>query len=182
MRRGACILGLALLVGCGDSGPDVPVPDRPDALKSAPAVRALRRLYDGAPPVIPHRPMGMTCTQCHSERGMDVADVGFAPPMPHELTAGLSAMSRCMQCHVYRTTDASFVATRFEGLRQNLRKGRRLTDLSPPVLPHPVFMRENCIACHSGPAAREEIRTPHPERTRCLQCHVERVTMAEFSR
>ena len=24
---------------------------------------------------------------------------------------------------------------------------------APPVMPHPVFMRENCVACHSGPAA-----------------------------
>ena len=33
-------------------------------------------------------------------------------------------------------------------------------------------MRENCAACHDGPGAREEIRTSHPERTRCRQCHV----------
>jgi cytochrome c-type protein NapB len=33
-------------------------------------------------------------------------------------------------------------------------------------------MRENCAACHSGPGARAEIITTHPERVRCRQCHV----------
>jgi cytochrome c-type protein NapB len=41
-------------------------------------------------------------------------------------------------------------------------------------------MRENCAACHAGPAAREEIRTSHPERTRCRQCHVEVTARSEF--
>lgn len=71
----------------------------------------------------------MTCTECHNERGMEVADVGFAPP----------------------------------------------------TIPHKTFMRENCTACYSGAAAREEIRTPHPERSRCRQCHVPTLTRAEFS-
>jgi predicted CXXCH cytochrome family protein len=45
-------------------------------------------------------------------------------------------------------------------------------DGAPPTIPHKVFMRENCGACHVGPGAREEILTTHPERTRCRQCHV----------
>ena len=73
-----------------------------------------------------------------------------------------------------------FVANAFVGLRQDLRKGQRLTDYSPPVIPHKTFMRENCTACHTGPAAREEIRTPHPERARCRQCHVAVTTLATF--
>ena len=55
-----------------------------------------------------------------------------------------------------------------------------LNPLAPPVMPHSAFMRENCLACHSGPAAREEIRTPHPERPRCGQCHVQQVTRDLF--
>jgi cytochrome c-type protein NapB len=43
-------------------------------------------------------------------------------------------------------------------------------------------MRENCTACHDGPAAREEIRTPHPERVRCRQCHLTVATTATFER
>jgi cytochrome c-type protein NapB len=109
-----------------------------------------------------------------------VAGLGFAPPSPHETTTGLSATSRCRQCHVEQTTTDSFVANDFEGLRQDLRPGRRSSAQAPPVMPHPRFMRENCSACHSGLAAREQIRTPHPERVRCAQCHVEQTTGSSF--
>lgn len=152
---------LAVACGAGASDPRTPAVER-----------AERRLYDGAPPVVPHTDFGMTCTECHNERGMQVTDVGYAPPSPHEITAGMSATSRCRQCHVFRITDEIFVASGFVGLRQDLRSGGRLHPLAPPTMPHKAFMRENCVACHTGPAAREEIRTPHPERTRCRQCHL----------
>lgn len=183
------LVGLVAVVGTGrfacreEPEPErVPVPGREGALKTAALARAQRRMYDGAPPVIPHERFSSDCTACHTERGMDVEGTGFAPPMPHEPTAGLSATSRCTQCHVFQLTDALFVASTFDGLRQDLRRGERLHDLAPPVIPHRVFMRENCVACHSGPAAREEIRSSHPERTRCLQCHVERVATDTFRR
>ena len=35
------------------------------------------------------------------------------------------------------------------------------------------------MACHGGPAAVEEIRTTHPERGNCRQCHVPAVTEEE---
>ena len=41
-------------------------------------------------------------------------------------------------------------------------------------------MRENCLACHTGPAVRQEIATTHPERSRCRQCHVEETSRSEF--
>ena len=44
----------------------------------------------------------------------------------------------------------------------------------------PNLSAETCAACHTGEAAREEIRTSHPERVRCRQCHLERVTTREF--
>jgi len=154
------------------------VPGREGSLKSAAVVRAERRAYDGAPPVIPHEAQGIECTACHNERGMDVPDLGFAPPMPHEFTDGMSAISRCEQCHVFHASDAVFVANSFNGLRQDLRRGDRLNPLAPPTRPHKTFMRENCSACHDGPAAREEIRTPHPDRIRCAQCHVAVTTTA----
>jgi cytochrome c-type protein NapB len=112
---------------------------------------------------------------------MAVADVGFAPPAPHLATRGMEAGARCEQCHVYRRSDDVWRESRFEGLAQDLRHGRRLTVTAPPVMPHAAFMRENCLACHGGPAAREEIRTSHPERARCRQCHVERQTSAVFA-
>ena len=92
----------------------------------------------------------------------------------------MSARSRCRQCHVLRRTEAIFVENTFVGLPQDLRHGRRLHIEAPPVIPHSVFMRENCVACHTGPAAREEIRTSHPERLRCRQCHLEQQTTSTF--
>jgi nitrate reductase cytochrome c-type subunit len=159
---------------------DIAVPGRPGAVKSSPAVRAKRRTFDGAPPVIPHRTFGAACTSCHTQRGMAVEGIGFAPPSPHIETVGMSAISRCQQCHVFRQTSSVWRQNGFEGLRQDLRHGARTHPYAPPVIPHRTFMRENCLACHSGPAAREQIRTPHPERMRCRQCHVEQRTAAEF--
>ncbi|KPJ88793.1 MAG: hypothetical protein AMS18_13120, partial [Gemmatimonas sp. SG8_17] len=82
--------------------------------------------------------------------------------------------------HVFHTTDDVFVPSDFVGLEQDLRVGGRLNPISPPTIPHRLLMRENCIACHSGPAAREEIRTAHPERVRCTQCHVPVSVRSEF--
>lgn len=181
-RARLVVLGvMALGLACAGPGADsVAVPGRADAVKTAAAARAERRAYDGAPPVVAHEDFQLTCTECHDREGMDVPDVGFAPPSPHEATAGMSAMSRCEQCHVFSLTDKIFMANRFAGLRQDLRSGARLNPFAPPTLPHKSFMRENCSACHAGPAAREEIRTSHPERVRCRQCHVPVTTRARF--
>lgn len=159
-----------LVAGCTDAR-SVDVPGRDDAVKSTAAVRAERRAYDGAPPTIPHRNFG-TCEACHDERGQSVEGVGFAPASPHDGTVRAGGTTRCRQCHVFVTTDALFVATEFEGLPQDLNAGDRVTTGAPPRIPHRILMRENCVACHDGPGAREEIRTSHPERWRCRQCHV----------
>ena len=173
-------LSLFLIAGCSQDRPMVEVPGTEGRLKSEAGERATRRAYDGAPPVIGHEDFGIECVGCHDDQGVEVPEVGFAPPMPHAETAGLAESSRCRQCHVFRVTDAVFVASTFEGLSQDLRHGARQHGNAPPTIPHKVFMRENCAACHTGPAAREEIRTSHPERTRCRQCHVEVVTRASF--
>ncbi len=171
-------LGLALVLALAAGCRDAPVA----SVKSAAVVRAARRAYDGAPPTIPHAPMGAECTACHNDRGLAVQGVGFAPPSPHELTPGLSSTSRCEQCHVYKRSEELFAESEFVPLAQDLRRGTRLYPGAPPVMPHAVNMRENCQACHAGPAAREEIRCTHPERARCGQCHVAAVTVAEFER
>jgi cytochrome c-type protein NapB len=159
-------------------------------VKTAASLRAERRLYDGAPPVIPHEEQSATCTSCHNQEGMAVAGLGFAPPSPHAATAGPKGgavrsgeVRHCRQCHVFRRVDDPqdlFVGNTFAGLRQDLRQGKRLNSIAPPVIPHRVFMRENCTACHSGPAAREEVRTSHPERANCRQCHLEQTTTETF--
>lgn len=166
-------------VGCGE-GAWVAV-EGTDALKSPAGVRAERRLYDGAPPVVPHQDFGSTCAACHDERGMSVSGLGFAPASPHDGTSMAGATQRCRQCHAFVLADDVFVGSTFEGLRQDLRPGGRLAANAPPTIPHLVLMRENCTACHSGPGARVEIVTSHPERERCRQCHVPVTTGSVFS-
>ncbi len=173
------ILLLCTCLSCGNSS--VPVPGSEDAYKTAAAERAKRRAFDGAPPVIAHEPLGADCSACHTMQGIHVEGLGFAPPSPHRETAGMSAISRCRQCHVFQVAATQFAESSFVGFQQDLRRGRRLYNGAPPVIPHQTFMRENCAACHSGPAAREEVRSSHPERIRCQQCHVDALTDAEFS-
>lgn len=175
MRCAAVMAIFALLLtACGDAG-ETPA----DAGKASATVRATRRAYDGAPPVIPHDSYDADCLTCHGGEGVSLPE-GYAPPMPHDATSGLSDSARCTQCHLWKKTDDLFVDSSFTGMAQDLRRGKRLHVLAPPVIPHRVFMRENCMACHTGPAAREEVRCSHPERTNCSQCHVERKSNTEF--
>lgn len=174
-------LAMPVIQGCDANRPIQSATKKAVATKTTAWIRAERRAFDGAPPVIPHEKLGASCTACHSKTGIQFGEMGFAPPMPHE-SSDTGRFSRCEQCHIYVQTQEIFVENTFVGLRQDLRKGRRLNELAPPVLPHPVFMRENCMACHTGPAAREEIRCTHPERVRCLQCHVPVTDTNEFER
>lgn len=178
-RSALAVSALALAAhACGAD--TVPVPGIETAVKSAAHVRAERRAYDGAPPTIPHQDFGMSCEACHNAEGQYVAAVGFAPASPHEDTPSVDATSRCRQCHVFVTAPGLFVASEFVGLEQDLRAGARATPGAPPTIPHRLLMRENCITCHAGPGAREEIRTGHPDRTRCRQCHIAVTTRAGF--
>src|SRR5688572_6625415 len=67
---------------------------------TASKVRAERRLYGGAPPVIPHPPLNITCMECHTATGKEAPPLGFAPANPHARTSGLSGTRNCQQCHV----------------------------------------------------------------------------------
>lgn len=163
----AALAGVVVLWACGTGAP---ASDHVVAGSPA-AVRASRRAYDGAPPTVPHPDPGAACSACHDADGQAIGD-RVAPASPHVGTANVAATQRCRQCHVFVTTDARFVQSRFIGLPQNLRSGRRATPGAPPTIPHRLLMRENCVACHAGPGVREEIRTSHPERQRCRQCHV----------
>lgn len=153
----------------------------PRPLKSSAAVRAERRAYEGAPPVVPHVPFGMACVACHADQAIQVPDVGLSPPMPHADTPGMSRDSNCRQCHVFRRTEELFVSSGFQGLAA-VGAGDRMFPGAPPRLPHRIFMREACAACHAGPAVREGIRCTHPDRARCLQCHVPVSAAGEFAR
>jgi len=103
---------------------------------------------------------------------MELPGRGYAPANPHLGTPKSNYTTRCRQCHVFAATTKVFVDNQFAGIAQDLRHGDRMYSGAPPVIPHRIVMRENCSACHSGPAARPEIRCTHPERTNCRQCHL----------
>ena len=122
--------------------------------------------------MIPHPDDARTsdCLSCH---GQNVTVGGVkAPRMSHE------KMLACRQCHVARAT--AFFAGRapggppptensFEGLASG--PGHRATPTAPPTVPHGTHMREACGTCH-GRWGQPGLRTSHPERVSCNQCHV----------
>ncbi|MDY8134920.1 nitrate reductase cytochrome c-type subunit [Aquimarina sp. 2201CG5-10] len=130
------------------------------------------RAYYGAPPFIPHpvkeeRSMGgNTCLQCHQNGGFVAKFEAYAPVTPHP------EMINCRQCHVAKTSETLFVQTAFTKEQAPKVGVNNALPGSPPMIPHPIQMRENCLACHAGPAAPKEIRVTHPERINCMQCHV----------
>lgn len=152
------------------------------------------RAYPGAPPRIPH---GLTprefqaggCNTCHERGGFSPRFEAYVPVTPHP------EMRPCLQCHV---GDAKLMAIPLPNTDPNARcrqchapDATRWTDSTlnwkpmawprvtrttrgrdPPPIPHALELRGNCLACHAAPAAVEEIRTAHPERADCRQCHV----------
>jgi cytochrome c-type protein NapB len=129
--------------------------------------------------VVPHQRFSRACESCHDGSGVAVPGLGVAPASPHGATRGMQA-ARCGQCHVERATNGEFRISRFEGRPQRVHPRPAAFPGSPPVMPHPGFMRESCASCHAGPGARPEIRTTHPERQRCRQCHVEQGAAGRF--
>lgn len=134
------------------------------------AQRAEHRAYDGAPPTIPHaidQRGAPSCLVCHQ----DGARVGerVAPAMSHPL------LSSCTQCHVVEADPRPLPqrtpppVNEFSGLPSS-GSGPRAWLGAPPQMPHGTAMRERCISCH-GPAGQPGLRTSHPERDNCLQCH-----------
>lgn len=155
--------------------------------------RALRA-YPGAPPRIPHgldtdefRATG--CNTCHERGGYSPRFNAYTPVTPHpeledclQCHAGDAAIvgvtfldsdpdAACRQCH----TPSAMVAPRvaldwrpaaWPELTQPVPGG------GPSVIPHDLQLRGNCLACHMGPAAVAGMRTTHPERANCRQCHV----------
>ncbi len=128
------------------------------------------RAFPGAPPIIPHELLtegigGNSCLQCHENGGYVEKFKSFAPVTPHP------ELINCRQCHVKPKVNFSFSASEWEkfphpAIHQTALPG------SPPLIPHDLQMRENCLACHAGPAAPKEILVTHPSRVNCRQCHV----------
>jgi cytochrome c-type protein NapB len=143
--------------------------------KAAVERRASLRAYDGAPPVIPHgidTLSSASCLSCHSQDG----NLVIGGKRPAEISHPW--VTNCTSCHVPADglrqitepiTDRLNVENAFVGKR-SAGAGPRAYGTAPPTTPHPVWMRQNCMACH-GPGREQAIRTSHPERQNCLQCH-----------
>ncbi|GAA4272838.1 nitrate reductase cytochrome c-type subunit [Aquimarina gracilis] len=145
------------------------------------------RAYYGAPPFIPHPVKeemsigGNTCLQCHQKGGFVPKFNTYAPITPHP------EMINCRQCHVKKTSEALFAQNNFAKTQAPKVGVNNALPGSPPMIPHQIQMRENCLSCHAGPAAPKEIRVTHPERINCMQCHVPNnaqpdINMAIFTR
>ena len=128
------------------------------------------RAFYGAPPSIPHDVAEMnmganSCLKCHDNGGFVAKYNAYAPVSPHP------EKINCRQCHVPEKTEGLFVDTKWTRTK-GARIGNRALVTSPPVIPHQIQLRENCLSCHAGPSAPKEIRTSHPNRINCRQCHV----------
>jgi cytochrome c-type protein NapB len=141
-----------------------------------------RRAFPGAPPAIPHPLLedksmgGQGCLGCHKDGGYVPPLKAYAPVSPHP------QMENCRACHVAAEKDATtFRASDFHKIQAPAIDGQQLPG-GPPPIPHSLQMRENCLACHAGPAAPSEIRTAHPERGNCRQCHVPNEDTPVFAR
>lgn len=139
--------------------------------------RASRRAFDGAPPVVPHpvdAASSANCRVCH-EAGLAVREV-VAPRMSHP------ELGNCTQCHVPAVgglaqvevggleASREFGQNTFRG-RASAGRGGRVWAGAPPTIPHGEWMRQNCSSCH-GATGQIGLRTSHPERVLCTQCHV----------
>ena len=133
------------------------------------------RQYPGSPPHVPHavpvffREDNEDCIACHEEGGYDGEKDAYAPVTPHPENES------CFQCHVPRRTEKLFVGTTWQSINPP-KLGRSQLGGSPSTIPHSLQLREDCIACHTGPAAVAEIRVEHGSRGNCRQCHVPMVT------
>ena len=137
------------------------------------------RQYPGSPPRIPHKVdlsfsgNETDCLSCHAKGGYSPEFGKFVPVTPHPEN------SLCYQCHVPLTEEKPFVATSWQSIEPP-RLGRSFLSSSPPTVPHSLQLRENCIACHTGPGAVAEIRVAHASRGNCRQCHVPAVQTDEL--
>jgi nitrate reductase (cytochrome), electron transfer subunit len=128
------------------------------------------RQYPGSPPYIPHEIKEADlaeadCLACHGSGGWTEELKRHTPITPHpEQTA-------CRQCHVGMTEVTLFTDIDWMSIPPP-RLGRSELPGGPTPIPHNLQMRENCMACHVGPATVSAIRVEHPSRGNCRQCHV----------
>ncbi|MCP3915779.1 MAG: hypothetical protein GY711_09505 [bacterium] len=142
--------------------------DREAARAASLAARATRRAFEGAPPVMPHSALfgdgSKECVDCHTN-GMRLGE-RVAHPMSHP------PLANCTQCHI-ESRHRDFPPPRpvESGFRGRAAPAPPPVGAGPPVIPHQVLMRGRCLSCH-GEFGYPGLRTSHPERAACVQCHV----------
>jgi cytochrome c-type protein NapB len=130
------------------------------------------RAFPGAPPSIPHETLkegsigDNNCLKCHDNGGFVKKFNAYAPVTPHP------EMVNCRQCHVDQKTSGVFKENYFVKNSPPTVGNNQALLTSPPMIPHQIQMRENCLSCHAGPSAPKEILVTHPDRVNCRQCHV----------
>lgn len=135
------------------------------------AIRASRRAYNGAPPVIPHaveQTNDAACYVCHGEGA--VVGQRIANRMSH------GPLANCVQCHAASTPppfadpEQPGPSNSFVGLPAPV-SAERAFEGAPPVIPHSTWMRERCLSCHGGQVGWPGLEVTHRWRTNCVQCH-----------
>ena len=130
-----------------------------------------RRQYPGSPPFIPHPVEGKmfenssNCGSCHNKGGFVRKWSAYAPVTPHPERVS------CRQCHVPLKTAKLFKGNNWRGAKPPAIKQTAISG-GPPGIPLSLEDRGSCLSCHGGPSAIRGIKTSHPERVHCRQCHV----------
>lgn len=151
------------------SSRDPVAPSSPEALQRVLDDRKKLRAYDGAPPMIPHPVAGDATTECLACHGDGAIVEGkIARAMSH------ARFESCTQCHaqpsgIRAETPPPLADSTFQGAPSPA-KGQRAWEGAPPTIPHATWMRERCESCH-GVAGAHPMRSSHPERASCTQCH-----------
>lgn len=140
----------------------------PEQKTFALALREQNRAFNGAPPTVPHpidQHSTQTCMACHGE-GIKTDSLRVSK-MSHQF------LDNCTQCHVENNPGhmpaSLFRENSFVGLPAPT-GGPRAFVGAPPMIPHSTWMRVECMSCH-GLSGVQGIRSTHPWRTNCLQCH-----------
>lgn len=139
-------------------------------------LRESRRAFAGAPPVVPHpvnQQNSASCLACH---GKTTRVAGLSvPQISHP------AYTNCLQCHAAGTGPTStwerpseefatpLLDNSFSGVNAPRPASRAFVG-APPVMSHPLWMRQNCISCH-GAGGSSAIKPDHAARQNCVQCH-----------
>lgn len=151
-----------------DFDPTAEIVVTPEQKTFALQLREKNRAFNGAPPTIPHPVDQMSANSCMACHGNGIKTESLRiSKMSHQFLAN------CTQCHVENNPTHMqanlFKESEFVGLPAPT-GGPRAYEGAPPMIPHSTWMRVDCMSCH-GFAGQQGIRTTHPWRQNCQQCH-----------